>query len=231
MSATAKKWFVSGDDQQIQGPLTSDEAETLFRTLTKPLIWGRGLTEWLTPVQWKEALSNQGAALSETTPREEPHWKYRYAGTEYGPFVYADLLEDLRKVTDYGDVTVFGEGFTAWTEIYGVQQLVDELGITRRAHPRVPIMGNLKIETAQGPVDALVTTISEGGCGITNSPPMTIGEKFRAELTSPNLFVTINCICEVVYVGPDGSTGLRFHQLPTETQSALVEYVNKFKSA
>ncbi|MNL61128.1 hypothetical protein D3C87_1850130 [compost metagenome] len=71
-------------------------------------------------------------------------------------------------------------------------------------------------------------SVSEGGFGVNDAKNLQIGEKFMGTLTSPNLYVTINCTCEVVYVGSDGYAGIRFVGLPAEYKTSIVEYVNKF---
>lgn len=215
---------------QIQGPYDPTETEALLAGATEPLVWGRGLAEWMPPVDWRQNLNTKGAVLTEQPPAETAIWKYKIQGVEYGPYTYPELMTALGRVEDYGKVEIAGEGFNGWREIYAMQKIVEELGITRRAHPRVPIMGILSLEDAHGgKMQARVVTISEGGLGVNGALPFPIGHKFRAILQSANLFAEINCTCEVVYLGDDGYTGLRFAHLPTEAHAAVIEYVNKFK--
>lgn len=229
VSETAKKWFIMSRGQ-IQGPYDPNEVESLLSAMHEPLVWGRGLSEWMAPVDWRQNMHAKGAALTEPAPGEEAQWKYRLRGAEHGPVTYADLLAALRKVDDYAQVDIAGEGFSGWKEIYALQKIVDELGITRRAHPRVPIMGNLITEDSKGgKLTFRVVTISEGGLGLNAAIPFPIGHKFRGVLQSSNLFADIHCTCEVVYLGEDGYTGLRFTHLPSEAEAAVIEYVNKFK--
>lgn len=218
------------DAGQVTGPFTAEEAESHLPSAKEPFLWGRGLAEWLTPSEWKVALRTKGAVVTELTPREQPHWRFRVGGREQGPFFYNDLISALKRLPDYQYVEIHGEGFNDWVDIYGVQKIVDELGITRRAHQRVPIMGSLRIETAKGLVEAKVTSISEGGLGVNDAPTFPLGEKLRGILSSPNLFSDIHCTCEVVYVGQDGSLGLRFAHLPMEASAAVIEYVRKFQN-
>lgn len=216
---------------QVTGPFSLEETEGLLSTAKDPLLWGRGLGEWLTPSEWRVALRTKGAAVTELSPREQAHWRYKVAGRENGPYLYDDLIVALKRLPDLQYVEVMGQGFPGWTDLYSVQKLVDELGITRRTHPRVPIMGTLKIETSGGEVsEAPVASISEGGLGIHDAPVLPLGERIRGILSSPNLFSEFHCNCEVVYVGPDGSVGLRFTHLPTEAQAAVIEYVKKFQN-
>lgn len=228
MTVDGKKWFLLSAGQ-VHGPMTPEEAERLLPDAVEPLLWGRGLPEWMPPAEWRQAMSTLGAAVTEISQREEPHWKFRIDGREHGPFTYSDLIAALKHVDGYADVELTGEGLGGWREIYSVQKVVDELGITRRAHPRVPIMGSLKADSPRtGPFVAKVTTISEGGVGVNGAPSLSIGDRLKGVLSSPNLFMEIPCTCEVVYVGGDGYTGLRFVNLPSEAHASVIEYVKKF---
>lgn len=221
-----KKWFLLHEGQ-VQGPYSREDIETHLKTHSQAQVWGRGLPEWMPPHEWRTALQDLGKHMAPVA--EEPTWKFRIGADEKGPFTFLGLLDHLRKVEDYTEVELASESFSGWKEIYSVQSVVEELGITRRAHPRVPIMGTLKIESPSGPVEARVVSISEGGVGINGDMTFKIGEKFKGVLQSPNLFVTINCTCEVVYIGEGGYTGIRFQNIPHEAKAAVVEYVNKFK--
>ncbi len=131
-------------------------------------------------------------------------------------------------MTDFSTVDLWTEGFSQWKEFYAIQRVVDDLGLTRRSHPRVPIMGTLQGEYTDGPVYARVISISEGGLGITEAPKLKIGDVVKGTLTSPNLFLTIHCTSTVVYVGQDGYAGLKFSSIPTEARNSIIAYVAKF---
>lgn len=228
MSEATKKWFLL-QAGEVQGPWTPEELENLLPTATEPQVWGRGMAEWMKPEEWRAALRTEGSALSEQVAAADRVWRYRsLSGKEQGPFTYDVLLTHLKSLPDYGDIQVLGEGFSEWRDVYDVQKLVDELGISRRTHQRVPIMGTLTIEMPEGPRHLKVTSISEGGVGLTEAENFPVGETFKGTLSSPNLFQEIPCTGEVVYAGPDGSAGVRFLQIPADAQAAVVEYVRKF---
>ncbi|MBX2986453.1 MAG: PilZ domain-containing protein [Bdellovibrionaceae bacterium] len=229
MSDTSKKWFLL-QAGQIQGPWTPEEIENKLPGASDPLVWGRGLSEWLPPEAWRSALLSSGTVLTESIAMEHPHWRYRLGEREFGPYNYPDLIDVLKKISDFTDVEILNDTGGGWREVYDIQKIVDELGITRRAHQRVPIMGTLKLDLpAGGHAEAKVISISEGGLGVHEFPRLSVGEKIKGVLRSANLFMDIPCSCEVVYVSHEGSAGLRFLHLPMEAQAAVVEYVNKFR--
>lgn len=223
---TKKRWFML-NESQVLGPFDEGEIESQVSNVQNPLIWGRGLSEWIPPMQWREALKDpQLAAITSTV---EPLWKYRQDDREFGPMPYSEMINALKKIMDYAGIQVWNETTGDWQEIYLVAKVSDELGVSRRVHPRVPIMGTLQCETSKGPVTVKIISISEGGLGASEANQLKIGEKYRSVLMSPNLYVNVNCTVEVMYVGNEGYSGLRFVNLPIESKSAVIEYVNKFK--
>jgi hypothetical protein len=142
---------------------------------------------------------------------------------------YAELVQQLRRDIDYSTVFLWNEKQPQWREIFHFSNIVEDLEITRRVHPRVPIMGDLHCDLPEGRATIKVISVSEGGLGVSGAQNLTMGQKFKAVLQSGNLFASINCICEVVYIGEAGYAGIRFSNLPMEGRSALVEYINKFE--
>jgi hypothetical protein len=221
-----RRWFLL-DINQVNGPFSVPEIEGMLQSVANPLIWGRGLSEWISPMLWREALKDPN--FSNPVTAQEPRWKYRSGDREFGPVSYSELIQALKKELDYTGITVWNETTNEWAEIYLVPKVSDELGVSRRVHPRVPIMGTLQCDLPQGSTSVKVISISEGGVGVSSAANFKIGDKFKATLASPNLFISINCIIEVMYVGTEGYCGLRFVNLPMEAKSAVIEYVNKFK--
>lgn len=222
-----KSWFLLLDGQ-VTGPFTDPEIESQLKDAKDPLIWGRGQSEWLRPDKWRVALKTL-LAQAALESQKDRLWKMRVDHKELTPMTLEELVEQLKDYTDLSPVRIWTEGFDEWKEVFQVHKVMEELGISRRSHPRVPIMGTLKTEIAGSPVNAKIISISEGGIGVNSTEGLQIGEKFNAILTSPNLYVPINSKMEVVYVGHDGYAGLRFLGLPNEARTAIVEYVKKFQ--
>lgn len=223
-----KIWFLLNDGQ-VTGPFEPAEIESKIPGTPEALIWGRGQSEWMKADKWRKSLQS-GEVIAGAASGVHDRWLVRVEGKERPPMNYDELLKFLRTQQDYAVVDVKAEGSPSWREIYSVQRIVDDLGVTRRSHPRVPIMGNFETEAGSGAIQfkSKVISISEGGLGLSEAKGRKIGERFRGTMTSPNLFVTVHSNCEVVYVGNDGYAGLKFIGLPMEEKSAIIEYVNKF---
>ncbi len=222
-----KTWFLLNDGQ-VSGPFNPEEIETRLSQSKEPLIWGKGQTEWNSPDKWRKILKNleSEAQVKSSAPEK---WHARIEGKELPAMDYEQLLDKLRAIKDYSNVDLKTDSNNVWKEIYSVQRVADDLGLTRRSHPRVPVVGTLTYDDEQNNKNtAKVISISEGGLGINDAKKFSIGERFRATIQSPSLYVTINATCEVVYVGNDGYAGLKFVGLPMEAKGAIIEYVNKF---
>lgn len=222
-----KRWFLLLEGQ-VTGPYADQEIENRIDKSKETLIWGRGQSEWLGPEKWrltvKAMLAQQ--ALEQQSTRQ---WKMKVDNKELTPMSLDELIEHLKDYTDLSPVRIWTEGFDDWKEVFQVRKVMDELGISRRSHPRVPMMGSLKATAGIGELNAKIISISEGGVGVNSAKGLQIGETFPAVLTSPNLFVSITCNIEVVYVSADGYAGMRFLVLPDEARSAIIEYVKKFQ--
>src|SRR5690606_7444086 len=149
----------------------------------------------------------------------EPQWKYRQNGKDFGPMSFPDLISVVKKQMDVTGIQAWNDSQQEWNEIYLVEKVADELGVSRRVHPRVPIMGTLTCETPHGTIVVKAISISEGGLGVNEATTLKIGEKYKAVFASPNLYASINCTVEVMYVGAEGYAGLRFFNLPIEAKS------------
>lgn len=224
-TGSQKKWFLLIEGQ-VQGPyLESDIEEKASKETRETLIWGKGLSEWLDFPTWK---NDREKYVEQEQIQKEVLWRYQFNGNISQPMPFAEIARAVRDLPETSDVQVANDQENVFQDIYHYPKLIEELGITRRAHPRVPIMGSLEAELPQGIVTMRVISISEGGLGVTEAKSLSLGQKFKAHLKSPNLFMVINCHCEAVYVGQDGYAGIKFHNLNTEFHSAIVEYVKKF---
>lgn len=215
-------------DGQVTGPYTKDDVTTRAQQLQNPLIWGRGSSEWFPLDRWNKVQQDLEALEQRSKTGPDRLWKIKNAGQELKPMSHDQMIDYLKTIKDYADIQIWTDGYSEWKDIYQVHKIMDELGVSRRQHPRVPIMGTLSCEGATGTFTARVLSISEGGLGITESPNVKIGEKFKTVLKSPNLYGPIHATMEVVYVGSDNYAGLRFVGLHSESKSAIIEYVKKF---
>lgn len=226
-AATNNQWFLLNNGQ-VRGPMNRDMIENEVAKTSNSLIWGRGMQEWQSLDKWRKFLE-QSQSLKQ--PTQERLWRVKIGDKDLEPMNYESMVQALQGQTDFSQTWVWTEGYSEWREVYQIHRLMDDLGVGRRAHPRVPIVGQIQCEATSGIFVAQALSISEGGMGMTQSPLVKIGEKIKITLKSPNLYGPLIASCEVVYVGNDGYVGMRFTGLQTESKSAIIEYVKKFTDA
>ncbi|MCE3010402.1 MAG: PilZ domain-containing protein [Proteobacteria bacterium] len=223
-----KKWFILDSQQKVSGPYLQEEIEGRLAQLGSSLIWGRSQSEWLGPEKWKKHLRELDENVRKHKSQSERLWKIRVGNQELKPLTHDQMMEFLKTRHDLTEIMIWTEGYSEWKDIYQIHKLMDELGVSRRQHPRVPIMGTVMMEGASSTNQARALSISEGGLGVTDAPQVRIGEKFKIILKSSNLFNPLHATAEVVYVGTDNYAGLKFIGLHSESKSAIIEYVKKF---
>lgn len=158
-------------------------------------------------------------------------WRIKNGSKESSPMSYAQLLSQLRELSDLNSVLIYDQNKKEWLEIFSFESIINDLGISRRTHDRVPIMGSFSGEhETHGPLQAKVISVSEGGFGLGDAKNLQIGDVVKGTINSPNLFIQITCTAEVVYMSPEGFAGLSFKAIGEEAQSAIIEYVRKFSS-
>lgn len=222
-----RKWFILSQEV-VHGPFDRGAVPGEVTKLTSPLIWGRGQTDWLTPEQWNRAMQDFEAHVARSRQQHDREWRLRIKGQELQPLVYNEMIEHLKTLPDYSDILIWTEGYAEWKEIYQIHKILDDLGVSRRRHPRVPIMGQVDFESSGGSFTGRALSISEGGLGVTDTPPVRIGDRFKVVLKSPNMFGPLHATAEVVFAGSDGYAGMKFSGLPMESKSAIIEYVKRF---
>lgn len=222
-----RRFFIMSDGQ-VSGPFDHQEAENQSQKNPGSLIWGRGQLEWLDLIKWKKFLQDFDGQVQTQRKQNLRMWKVRASGVESAPMPQDSLIGYLKAQQDLNQVQIWTDGYTDWKDVFQIHKIMDELGVSRRTHPRVPIMGTLECEGASGNSIVKAVSISENGLGVTDAEKFKIGEKFKVQLKSPNLYNAIHATVEVVYVGQDGHAGLKFSSIHSESKSMIVEYVKKF---
>jgi Tfp pilus assembly protein PilZ len=220
------KWFLYHHGQ-VKGPFDSAQVQNLPEAADS-LIWGRGLNEWLSYSRWHTWQQNQEIALETARLRLQRQWRARIVNQDYGPMPYADLIDLLKGRVSYDGVWVWTEGYKEWQPIYVFHKLMDDLGVGRRAHPRVPVSGQVQIKSSRGTFTARAMSLSEGGMGVAEVSGLSVGDSVHVTLKNNSFPQSITASAEVVYIENDRFAGLKFTQISSETKSMIIEYIRHY---
>lgn len=220
-----KRWFVQ-ISAKIYGPLDVLEVQQWHSKSKDCLIWGKGLSEWLSFHDWEKSIvvsaeKEAGASL----------WQYRFGDQESKIYKLNELVDELKKLPSYDNVYVKSDQDPKWQLIFSAVTVAEKIGITRRMQMRVPIFGFFEGHniTLDEDFQAKLLTLSEGGFGLTNAFGLTIGHSLRGQIVSPNLTQTLPVVGDVVYSDNRGNIGIKFSSLSKESHSIILDYIAKFK--
>lgn len=244
-----KIWFLQYQGR-VDGPFNSERLQESLQAigdsqLDKTLIWKRGFTEWMKASKWspEEELTAASFAMPHTPVyatdakiksvaqaiSEDAFHRVQVNFIDQPLMSKAELLTLISKQADVAAIAIQDPKSKEWKEVYAFPEFVERLGLTRRDHPRVPILAQFSGSSNKNPhLSARVITISEGGLGFTDNFELKIGDWIEGQLTSPHFFQPISLQAEVIYSGLDGYVGFKFSQVTDEAKSAIIEYVKKF---
>ena len=140
-----------------------------------------------------------------------------------------ELMAFAARTDDPSLIAIFDRKSQDWKEIYAFKDIVDKLGLTRRKHPRVPILAQFNGTTSRHEkFSARLVTISIGGLGLTDVFDLNIGDMIYGNITSPHFYSPVAIESEVTYCGNDGYVGLKFTQINDDSMSLVTDYVKRF---
>lgn len=142
-----------------------------------------------------------------------------------------ELMTFASRVDDPSQIAIFDPKLKEWKEIYSFKEIVEKLGLTRRKHPRVPILAQFSGTTSRHEkFNARLVTISIGGLGLTDVFDLKVGDVISGQITSPHFYSPVTIEAEATYCGNDGYVGLKFIQINDDSQSLVTDYVKRFSN-
>jgi PilZ domain len=217
-----------------QTPQTSELVEntiTGFRSPAPANIFAKPTEP---PIENEIALSNSDSQEIEktnvpTTPINEEKFRVQLNFVDQPPMSKDELMAFAARADDPAQIAIFDRNLKEWKEIYAFKDIVEKLGLTRRKHPRVPILAQFTGRSSQHEkFSARLVTISIGGLGITDVFDLKIGDTISGQITSPHFYSPVTIEAEATYCGNDGYVGLKFTQINDDSQSLVTDYVKRF---
>ena len=230
-----KIWFVY-DSDKVRGPFLAEEVAELLRygkISENVMVWSKGQKEWMPVSFWKSNLAHILEQKIDT--HLQSVWKYELNGETFGPMTQVDLIRELKNCSSINHVRVSTGDYQVWDSIFTVGEIVEELGHSRRTHPRAPLIGKAEIfPSAPGESDPILTTetasISVGGIGLKRTNGLQIGDVVKLHVSSPVLSGVLRTRAKVLYISDNGFAGFQFLQLNTEASSIIMDYVRMFNT-
>lgn len=225
-----KKWFFLNQNN-VTGPHHEIEISELHEKHSDGLIWGAGLSEWQPYTDWSTKIQLLKEVLDSLQVDMTPTWWLRDDQAEKGPLTYHKLIQHLKNHKAAGDIEIKQDPSTEWLSIYDFPSIIEEVGVSRREHERAPFAGVFRFQKAGQNYEAQVTSISEGGIGLSHAPYLSAGDLLTGSLHSPMIAIVIHFEVEVLYQRRDSTWGLKFHQISHENKSLVLSYIKKFSTS
>lgn len=251
-------WFLA-EKELIRGPFSTEDLQKVLQNNTQLnhlFVWTRGQTEWISANRWNpqdflipeektnpqytETLNFQSPAqtepqvselLNDIKDKSTEKYKVQINFLDQPLMTKEELITLISSTEDLSQISIYDIKNKEWKDIYAFRELVDQLGLTRRKHPRVPILAQFTGTKGESTFfSARVVTISIGGLGLTDVFDLQVGDKISGQVSSPHFYSTMTIEAEVTYSGKDGYVGLKFTQVSDEAQSLITDYVNRFAS-
>ncbi|HEX4922731.1 MAG TPA: PilZ domain-containing protein [Bdellovibrionales bacterium] len=219
-------------DQLVRGPLTTENVEEGLATgrwTLDTLIWWKGQAQWMSIANWRVMLPGIGAEQEQKQTQQQ--WYLESKGTQTGPMTRSELVSFLKAAANPFQFSLWTPGFQHWKKLYFFEEFLNELGMSRRAHPRAPISGAAEIAKREQKFVLQTTTISAGGVGLIQGHGLVPGQTVQLTVRSPAFPNPIRSTAQIMYVRPDGMAGAKFNNIHIEAQSTIVDYVRQFEDA
>lgn len=222
-------WFIH-HDEEISGPFSTEHVQTSLKSGSisyGAYIWSKGQVEWIPVSDWENHLDSiLGSAES-----DQSLWKFRSPDEVTENLSFEKVVKILQTKKSLKLLSVCPQQENKWVPVYSSYLFMEALNMSRRHFLRAPLMGLSKV-TKEGSRFSYVVktaTIGQGGIGVSGlGTHFETGTKVTLKVESQDLGEPINVTGTVVYNTEAGFIGIRFDQLPAETNSIILNYMKCF---
>jgi hypothetical protein len=225
------KWFLL-QEERVRGPFSTDEIKAQVaegQIESSCLIWGRPQATWQN-VSWWLKESGQ-MTITHQSEIVEQKWHYALNGDSKGPFTRIELVNEMKTLRNKGEILIWTKGMKSWVDLYEFHDLLDEIGLNRREHPRAPIEGAVIVRFNDKTYVGQLKTISPGGFGaIQLNSQLAIGQQITVDIKSDQLNTPITVKANVQYGSDNGYYGFKFLGINMEAKAIIMEYIRSSKN-
>ena len=221
------RWFVCLKGE-VKGPFSSQEVEK-FQDESEGTIfvWWKGQTEWIPFSVWQREYKD-----TDIYGQYQQSWSLRKEDVDLGTMTYDELVHALSSHNkELPKFMVKRASEENWSPVFEIEELIETLNLSRRMHPRAPLMGVAKLSDGAITIKARLSTISERGFGIVIEGDIEVGKEYWVEIESPNLNQKVMLAAQTIYSDQDGHVGAVFVGIDAVSRATIIEFVNKFIAA
>jgi hypothetical protein len=225
------RWFFLNKKNEVLGPFEKWEIELQLVAEPDGLVWGSGMNDWLQLAEWRNRVQLLEEVMKELESNKSLIWHYQDGPTLAGPFNYHDLIQELKKCVDSSQVLIRRSPHKKMRPIYEWPILVEETGLSRRQHIRVPIQAEFKYRSKDGIYQKKLNTISEGGFSLLGCTEHFEGDLVTGQMISVFLKPPVYCSAIMIHSHKNGICSFRFQELSAESALIIKKYAAQFKSS
>lgn len=228
------EWFVYHKNS-VLGPFSTNEVHSQLsagKFSEESFIWWKGEKDWVSIAKWQ---TDYPAIIKRLEAHFNVQWKVK-AGEQVSDYMDFDECIQFLKAVELNNTLFICKKTTnlqeEWESIFSNSVFLNALEMTRRKHPRVPIVATAKVSKSDSKFSYLVKVniLGQGGIGVAGlGKNFPTGTSVDIRLESPSLAQPVHAEGRVVYHTKDGVTGIEFETINAESQGAIIEYINQFQ--
>lgn len=226
------EWFVY-INSNVQGPYSTEQLRSrLDQGLVKEdaFVWWKGQQEWMPVRSWESYIDDN--YIGQPDVENKKIWNIRIHDKTLSNLSFNELLEKLKTIQNYTHVSVRQNESSEWENIYARQEILTELGMSRRKFLRAPLMGSAKVVKDGSRFSYIVktATLGQGGMGlIGQGTNLSVNSTVNIKVESTDLSAPLNLSGTVLYMLKSGFIGVKFANANAESQTIIMDYLRKFE--
>ncbi len=228
-----KCWFFYLNEN-ISGPFTPVEIRSKISAAGESaqcLIWTKGQKQWIPAAIWESNFDQIVSALPKPA-HEVAEWYVGHNDRTQGPISQTEVVKYLRTLgsNEWDAVRILKKGQETWSKIFQFNDILEEIGGSRRTQPRVPLSG--VVVAAKDGLEQIgkCVTVSVGGIGITDLKDIYSGDVIKLTIRCEEFGYPMYASAVVKYVTAE-EIGCQFQNLHMEFQSRISDYIKKFQAS
>jgi len=225
------RWFFLNKKNEVLGPFEKWEIELQLVSEPDGLVWGSGITDWLKPSEWRNRVQLLEEVLADLESNKSQIWYYQEGPTLTGPLSYHDLIQKLKNCVDSSQVLIRRSPNKKMRSIFEWPSLVEETGLSRRQHARVPIQADFNYRFNKKIHQKKLNTISEGGFSLMDCSEHDEGDLLTGQIVSVFLNLPVHCSAKLIRLHKNGICSFRFQDLSESATLLIKKYAAQFKSS